>query len=217
MRLYTTTIIPKGELGLEIMLDNMVCECCPTSAVNTSVGPLVAFRDRYADETRNIQLAFINDNQLPRPINEDGWIVPGCPVNGPAMVANGDNVAIAWYTAPDNKPQVNISFSNDGGRTFGNLIRLDGGSAIGRTDLIWLDDENVLVSWLAEGEESGKLELKTVNSNTGAVDFFKSYTISSSRGSGYPKLAMAKGLVFVVWTKPGENGKIQSEWIPYIQ
>ena len=213
MRLYTTTIIPKGELGLEIMLDNMVCECCPTSAVNTSVGPLVAFRDRYADETRNIQLAFINDNQLPRPINEDGWIVPGCPVNGPAMVANGDNVAIAWYTAPDNKPQVNISFSNDGGRTFGNLIRLDGGSVIGRTDLIWLDDENVLVSWLAEGEESGKLELKTVNFNTGAVDFFKSYTISSSRGSGYPKLAMANGMVFVAWTEPGENGKIKSEWI----
>jgi hypothetical protein len=133
------------------------------------------------------------------------------------MVANGDNVAIAWYTAPDNKPQVNISFSNDGGRTFGNLIRLDRGSVIGRTDLIWLDVENVLVSWLEEGEGSGKLILKTVNSISGDVVSFKSYAISSSRGSGYPKLAMAKGLIFVVWTKPGENGKIQSEWIPYIQ
>ncbi len=213
MRLYTTTLNSKGELGLEIMLDNMVCECCPTTAVNTSKGSLVAFRDRYADETRNIQLAFINRAELPSPINEDGWIVPGCPVNGPAMVAKGDNVAITWYTAPDNNPQVNIAFSKDGGIRFGSPIRLDDGTAIGRADLIWLDGENVLVSWLEEGDESGQLVLKTVNSTTGTFDLFKSYSIRTSRGSGYPKLAMANGMVFVAWTEPGENSKIISEWI----
>jgi len=215
MRLYSSTINPSGELGIEIMLDDMVCECCPTAAVNTSVGPLVAFRDRDFDETRNIQLAFVNGIQSPRPINDDGWIVPGCPVNGPAMRANGENVAIAWYTAPENNPQVNISFSNDGGRTFGNPIRLDGGSSIGRTDLIWLDDKNVLVSWLEEGEESGVLVLKTVNSSSGDVNSFKSFAISSGRGSGYPKLAMSNGFIFVAWTEPGEDGRIQSEWISY--
>ncbi len=215
MRLYSSTINPSGGLGIEIMLDDMVCECCPTAAVNTSVGPLVAFRDRDDDETRNIQLAFINGAQLPRPINEDGWVVPGCPVNGPAMVANDDKVAIAWYTAPENKPQVNIAFSKDGGSIFGSPIRLDGGTAIGRTDVLWLDEEYVLVSWLEEGDESGKLVLKTVNSTTGTVNSFKSYTINSSRGSGYPKLAMADGFIFVAWTEPGENGKIKSEWISY--
>jgi len=213
MRLYTTTLNTKGELGLEIMLDKMVCECCPTSAVNTSEGPLIAFRDRYADETRNIQLAFINEIQLPLPINEDGWIIPGCPVNGPSMSAKGEKVAIAWYTAPDNKPQVNIAFSKNGGIRFGSPIRLDGGLAIGRTDLLWIDKETVLVSWLAEGEESGILKLKTVNSLSRDVNLFKTFSINSGRGSGYPKLAMSNGMFFVAWTAPGENGKIKSEWI----
>jgi hypothetical protein len=214
MRLYASTIDPTGELGLEIMLDDMVCECCPTAAVNTSAGPLVAFRDRDPDETRNIQLSFINGAQLPRPIHDDGWVVPGCPVNGPAMRANGENVAIAWYTAPDNAPQVNISFSHDGGMSFGAPIRIDDGKAIGRPDLVWLDDETVLVSWLEEGVESGKLVLKKASAS-GSAKLLSEFDISSGRGSGYPKLALVDDHVFVAWTEPGEVGRIQSEWISY--
>ncbi|MEA1881914.1 MAG: hypothetical protein U9N31_05880 [Candidatus Marinimicrobia bacterium] len=212
MSLYASTIDPTGELGLEIMLDEMVCECCPTAAVNTSAGPLVAFRDRYADETRNIQLAFVNGVQVPRALHEDGWVIPGCPVNGPAMRANGENVAISWYTAPENNPKVNVAFSTDGGVSFGSPIRIDDDRAIGRTDLLWLDKETVLVSWLEEGEESGKLVLKKV-SITGEMSIIKTYEISSSRGSGYPKLALVDNHIFVAWTEPVEGGGVRSKWI----
>jgi len=34
-------------------------------------------------------------------------------------------------------------------------------------------------------------------------------------GSGYPKLAISNGFIFVAWTEPGEVGRIQSEWISY--
>ena len=64
MRLYASTIDPNGNLGPEIMLDDMVCECCPTSAVNTIKGPLIAYRDRSINDVRNIQLAFVNDTRL---------------------------------------------------------------------------------------------------------------------------------------------------------
>ena len=212
MRLYASTIDPTGELGLEIMLDGMVCECCPTAAVNTTAGPLIAFRDRYADETRNIQLTFVNGAQLPRPIHEDGWVIPGCPVNGPAMRAKGDQVAIAWYTAPDNAPQINVAFSHDGGKSFCLPIRIDDGTAIGRTDLLWLDEENVLVSWLKEGKDAGKLVLKKVSVSGGSV-LMNEFDISSRRGSGYPKLGLAEGYIFVTWTEPGEGGGITSAWI----
>ena len=131
------------------------------------------------------------------------------------MSAAGNNVAIAWYTAPDNNPQVNVAFSNDAGRTFGNPLRLDGGSAIGRTDLLWIDAENVLVSWLKEGKETGILEMKTVNIATGEIKQLKTLTLNPGRGSGYPKLALIEGFVFVAWTEPGENGKVFSDWIPY--
>jgi hypothetical protein len=215
MRLYVSTINTTGDLGLEVMVDNMVCECCPTAAVNTSVGPLVAYRDRSHDETRNIQMAFTNGAQVPYTLHDDGWVVPGCPVNGPAMSAAGNNVAIAWYTAPDNNPQVNVAFSNDAGRTFGKPLRLDGGSAIGRTDLLWLDKETVLVSWLEEGDESGNLELMIVHASSGKTNTLESLSISSGRGSGYPKLALIEGFVFVAWTEPGEDEKVFTDWIPY--
>ena len=215
MRLYVSTINTTGDLGLEVMVDNMVCECCPTAAVNTSVGPLVAYRDRSHDETRNIQMAFTNGAQVPYTLHDDGWVVPGCPVNGPAMSAAGNNVAIAWYTAPDNNPQVNVAFSNDAGRTFGKPLRLDEGSAIGRTDLLWLDKETVLVSWLEEGDESGNLELMIVHASSGKTNTLESFSISSGRGSGYPKLALIEGFVFVAWTEPGEDGKVFTDWIPY--
>ncbi|MBD73625.1 MAG: hypothetical protein CMG42_05430 [Candidatus Marinimicrobia bacterium] len=215
MRLYVSTINTKGDLGLEVMVDNMVCECCPTAAVNTSVGPLIAYRDRSHDETRNIQMVFTNGAQVPYTLHDDGWVVPGCPVNGPAMSAAGNNVAIAWYTAPDNNPQVNVAFSNDAGRTFGKPLRLDEGSAIGRTDLLWLDKETVLVSWLEEGDESGNLELMIVHASSGKTNTLESFSISSGRGSGYPKLALIEGFVFVTWTEPGEDGKVFTDWIPY--
>ena len=67
MRLYASTINPNGHLGPEILLDDMVCECCPTSAVNTIKGPLIAYRDRSTNEVRNIQMAFVNDTTLQYP------------------------------------------------------------------------------------------------------------------------------------------------------
>ncbi|MCH7613175.1 MAG: exo-alpha-sialidase [Candidatus Marinimicrobia bacterium] len=212
MRLYASTINPVGELGLEIMLDNMVCECCPTTAVNTSVGPLVAYRDRDNDETRNIRLTFVNGAHPSVPIHDDGWIIPGCPVNGPVLAANGEQVAIAWYTAPDNNSKVNIAFSHDGGLTFSDPIRIDNGSPIGRTDVVWLNNETILVSWLEEGTDTGELIIKSVNVD-GRSKKVKSINVNSSRGSGYPKLAITGDFVFVTWTEPGVDGGIRSEWI----
>ncbi len=209
MRLYSSTINSAGELGSEIMLDNMVCECCPTAAVNTNVGPLVAYRDRDNDETRNIRLAFVNGALPSELIHNDGWIIPGCPVNGPAMAANGQQVAIAWYTAPDNNSKVNVAFSDDHGISFSDPIRIDNGSAIGRTDVVWMNDKTVLVSWLKEGETTGELIVKSIGQMTKQVSF----TVDSGRGSGYPKLAISGDYVFVTWTVPGEDGGIRSEWI----
>jgi len=213
MRLYSSTINSAGEMGTEIMIDDMVCECCPTTSVTTSIGPVVAYRDRSKDETRNIRLAYVDGSYPSVDLNDDGWVIPGCPVNGPVMAANGENIAIAWYTAPDNNSKVNIAFSRDGGFSFSDPIRMDGGSAIGRTDAVWLNDNTVLVSWLKEGEETGELILKSIHMDNGQIEKQISYSINSGRGSGYPKLAITGDFIFVTWTEPGEGGGIRSEWI----
>ena len=175
---------------------------------------MIAYRDRSTDDVRNIQLTFVNDTRLQSSINEDGWVIPGCPVNGPKMAVNGDKVAIVWYTAPNNEPKVNIAFSKDGGISFGNPIKIDNGSAIGRVDVLWLDKESVIVSWLEEKSDNGELILKSLNAENGSILFQTSFPINSGRGSGYPKLAKTDDRVFITWTKTGKKTGIQSAWIP---
>ncbi|MFQ5720322.1 MAG: hypothetical protein ACE5IK_12305, partial [Acidobacteriota bacterium] len=80
------------------LLDDRVCDCCQTAAVMTAAGPLVAYRDRSAAEIRDISIIRATPDgwSAPVPIHADGWKVPGCPVNGPAVAADaGDPSRVA--------------------------------------------------------------------------------------------------------------------------
>ena len=47
---------------------------------------LVAYRDRSQTEMRNIGILHVQGG-TPRVLNEDGWRINGCPVNGPRLDA----------------------------------------------------------------------------------------------------------------------------------
>jgi len=49
----------------------------------------------------------------------EGWEIEGCPVNGPAIAAAGDRVAVAWFTAAGDTPRVRFASSTDGAASFG--------------------------------------------------------------------------------------------------
>ena len=97
---------------------------------------------------------------------------------------------------------------------FGTPIKIDNGYAIGRVDVIWLDKENVIVSWIEDKSGNGELILKSLNAEYGSVLFQTSFPINSGRGSGYPKLAKTNDQIFITWTKTGKKTEIRSEWIP---
>ncbi|MEI2822700.1 MAG: hypothetical protein V9F02_04640 [Chitinophagaceae bacterium] len=84
----------------------------------------------------------------PKPIFTDNWKIEGCPVNGPRIDAIGNSLAVAWFTSPDKNAQVNIVFSNDGGATFNSPLRIDEGKGIGRVDVVMLDENTAVVSWM---------------------------------------------------------------------
>ena len=111
----------------EMPIDLRVCECCPTSAAVTADGPIVAYRNRSDDETRDIYVSRLENGAWtePRAVHADGWKINACPVNGPMLSARGRDVAIAWFTARDDQPRTFVAFSQDAGRTFGAPIRLD--------------------------------------------------------------------------------------------
>jgi len=212
MNLYSTTIDKNGILGEEILLDDRVCECCPTSAVNIENDILVAYRDRSLSEIRNINLVRWNNSswQKPHSLHNDNWKIAGCPVNGPKLAVTGNNVAAVWYTSPNENPIIYISFSKDGGKKFNSPIRVDNGNPIGRVDCIWLDSDRVLVSWMEMGEKSTNVIFSTVyiENHKGSSKIVTQ--ILPGRSSGHPVISRYRQNIFLAWT---EENKIQSKWI----
>ncbi|MBS4028744.1 MAG: exo-alpha-sialidase [Ignavibacteriales bacterium] len=222
MHLYSTSFSAKTFERNEIILDNRVCECCPTSSLQTENGVLIAYRDRSEDEVRNINiLRHENGNSPdsragwsePKPIHDDKWKIPGCPVNGPTLVGEGKNVACVWYTAPDNSPEVRIAFSSDEGKNFSSPIRVDDSLSLGRVHAVWLDDGSVLVSWLEQVEQITELRIRKIYSDGRKTQSKTISEIDASRGSGYPKMAKFTGKIFIVWTQPGKETSVETKWI----
>lgn len=177
----------------ERVLDSRVCECCTTAMTLTSSGPLVAYRDRSQDEIRDIGIV---TGTTTRRFHADGWKIPGCPVNGPQLASRGNLAAIAWFTAPDNKPRVNVAFSRDGGTTFGAPVRIDGGNPIGRVDVLLAADNSALVSWI-EGEA---ILLRRILPNGRMDATQKLAATTSARAAGFPRAVLIGKTAYFAWT-----------------
>jgi hypothetical protein len=207
------------------LLDPRVCDCCQTAAVATRTGVLVAFRDRDEDERRDISLVRMDEPSAdgwtqrgmarawsaPYPLHDDGWKIAGCPVNGPAMDARGDRVAIAWYTAARDTPRVRVAFSEDGGQTFGAPIGVDEGDPLGRVDVVLLDDGDALVTWLEKAPEKAALIRMRRVSRTGVTTPATTVArTSTARASGFPRIVRAGDRLVFAWTEVGKPARVRA-------
>ena len=212
MTLRYAAIDANGNHSDEAELDDRVCECCQTSAAITGKGLMVAYRDRSATEVRDISTVGRASNvswSSPQSVHSDGWQISACPVNGPAIAADGNHVAVAWYTEGGGAPHVNISFSNDAGATFGEKIQVDDGNTIGRVDVLLLPDGSALVCWLAGTVESGEIRVRRVQSNGAVGPVAAIAKTSISRSSGFPRMARLQNEVFFAWTEFGKPSQVR--------
>jgi hypothetical protein len=195
------------QLGIteEKVLDARVCECCTTAMTMTPRGPLVAYRDRSEEEIRDI--AFIRQTgpeswSKPARLHPDNWKIAGCPVNGPQLASQGNFVAAAWFTAPENKPRVNVAFSNNAGAAFGKPVRIDTGNAVGRVDVLMLADNSALAIWIEGTEKDSGIFARRVYAD-GKLDApIRIASTSSARASGFPRAARIGNTAYVAWTDP---------------
>jgi hypothetical protein len=207
MTLRSALLTPDGQIEQATLLDDRVCECCPTSAVRTAEGALVAYRNRSANEIRNIGLIRFDGTQWSDPylLHDDGWQINGCPVNGPALAANGARVVAAWFTAPDGSPRVQAAFSDNSGRRFGDPVVIDGNRPTGRVDVVLLDDGSALVSWIGQDEDGSALRVRHVQPDGTAGRPRTVATVSRSRATGMPRMVRAGDRVYWAWV--GERGE----------
>jgi hypothetical protein len=184
-------------------LDNKTCDCCQTGAAITDNGPIVVYRDRSDDEIRDMSIVRLINGEwtTPKTIFPDNWKIAGCPVNGPRAVALGNTLAVAWFTISKEMAQVNVIFSNDGGATFEKPIRIDDGKAIGRVDVVMLDKDNAMVSWM----EGTDIKAIKVNRNGSKGTPIVIATSSESRSSGFPQMTKSGNELVFAWTDDAEK------------
>ncbi|MEH6406018.1 MAG: hypothetical protein V7767_01965 [Leeuwenhoekiella sp.] len=204
MTLRGAIIDSSGWVKERFLLDDRVCDCCQTSVAITSNGPIVVYRDRSEDddEIRDISIVRWQDSTWSKPeiISKDNWHLKGCPVNGPRADAYKNSLAVAWFTAANEKPKIQIVFSRDGGATFDPPIRLDGGKPIGRVDIAMINEKTAVVSWLeTKNDEDVILAIKVdadgVRSTPVAIA-----SSSSERASGFPQMALLNDNLYFAWT-----------------
>lgn len=200
----------KGENLREDALDLRVCDCCQTSAAWTENGPVVLYRDRSDQEVRDISLARFDQGQWRRstPVFPDNWLINGCPVNGPKADALGNHLAVAWFSMPQDSPEVKLVFSADGGKTFEQPFLISKKTPLGRVDVAMRNENQAVVSWLDATESGASIRIAFVDREKGVLEQQKIADSDAGRKSGFPQMCIYEGKLYFAWTKVGDSPQI---------
>ena len=136
---------------------------------------------------------------MPRPIHNDNWQIAGCPVNGPSVAAMKERVAVAWCSAKDDTPKIQLVISNDSGLSFSDPIVVESPNTIGRVGTVILESNEIIVSWM-DTTDGAKIVLSRYDIKGNFLDITKVASSSASRRTGFPVIAAVGNSVYVTWT-----------------
>jgi len=211
MTLRSAVITPDAAAPEGQLVDDLVCDCCQTDVALSTRGPVAVYRNRTAEETRDIYVSRVIDGQWQtgQAVANDGWTISGCPVNGPAIAAAGDDVAVAWFTAANDIARVQMVRSIDGAESFSAPIEIDSEHPVGRVDIELLADGTAVVSWLRKGEsQRGALSIRSVSTAGTVGPVHTIAELATARTSGFPQMiGESDGLVFA-WTDTSEEDDV---------
>ena len=183
----------------DTLIDARVCECCSTSVAMTADGPIAAYRDRTASEIRDIYVTRLLAGRWSMLVNvhRDNYKTKGCPINGPAIAERGKDLAVAWFTAPNDTNRSYVAFSHDGGRTFGQPTRVDDVSSLGRMAVALMNDGSAVVGLVEFENEKSQFKVRRIEANGTK---HPAIAVADLSGTRFPRLALAKGEVVLAWT-----------------
>jgi len=216
MTVRTAVIAPDGSLQREAVLDARSCDCCQVAAATTSRGQVVVYRDRSAEEIRDIVAVRRTSTGWsdPVPVHIDNWHYAGCPVNGPSIASRGDTVVVAWFTAANDTARVLSAMSTDGGANFGPPTRVDDGNPIGRAAVVFDAAGDVVVGWMEQQTpETADIRVRRIAGNRASAAQVVT-TTSSARQSGFPRMVVVGDTLLVAWTAVAPSLQVQLAALP---
>lgn len=209
MSIRYATVDAKGTIADDVELDGRTCECCTTGMTMTGSGPVIVYRDRSPEEVRDIAYVAKTAGGWTQParVNADEWKINACPVNGPQIDAIGTRAVTAWFTAAQDKGRAFVAFSDDGGVTFARPVPIDDGKPIGRVDVVLLDEETALVTWLEQTAAGGEIRARRVSRNGTFEPAMKIADSSTARAAGFARVARVGREVYFTWTEQDAKSK----------
>jgi hypothetical protein len=114
-----------------VVIARKICQCCRTALATDARGSVyVVFRGATPDNIRDILIARSDDRgqtfSTPISIHDDGWMIAGCPHNGPAIAVDAaDNVHVAWYTGREDRYGLYYAVSKNRGASFETPLHLN--------------------------------------------------------------------------------------------
>ena len=202
MTLRAASVDPDSTIRNEQLVDELICDCCQTDIAVAASGAVAVYRDRSAGEIRDIAVTRRIDGrwQPGTLVVADNWEIPGCPVNGPSIVAHGDFVAVAWFTGAGGRPVVKLAMSSDSGVTFSAPIEVAAGKVQGRVGLAYLGDGDVAVSWLQSGDSGAHPVHVRRYSADGAPGPVR-LVAQNANAFSFPQIALSGNHLVFVWTE----------------
>lgn len=216
--LYYATVKADGAVKSERDLLPGVCFCCKTAVVAGPSGQVFsAWRHVYEGNLRDIAFTRSLDKGAtfgaPVRISEDGWVLAGCPDDGPAMAVDADGVVhIVWPTVIGGDEPTGAIFhaSTKDGQRFTRRTRVPThGSLKPSHPQIAIDGAGrIVVAWdeVIDGVRRAAA-VTAVSSGPGLAFGTPRWLVSSA--SNYPVMAATKaGILTAATGHPGPNAVI---------
>ena len=189
----------------ERVVDSVACQCCRI-AISSNPGRkiTVAFRDIINDSIRDMSVSTSDDNgktfTSAVSFSKDGWVINGCPHNGPAVAATNDRIYATWFTGGRQKGVYYCEMNNKKETLTRQLV-----SSHGRfIQLCLLPDGARVLAYNENIPEGEKVYSRIVLNKIENGKIFSANIGPEKSMAGYPVvLAYGEGKIIVAWSDDG--------------
>ena len=193
-----------------------VCYCCKTALAAGSDGAIyAAWRHVYPGNLRDMAFTVSHDTGRtfapPIRVSEDGWVLEGCPDDGPAMTLEaGGRVHVAWPTivadGKDAEPTIGLFYSMSLADASAHAVRFSPRTRIPTEGLphhpriVVAPDGTLVAAW--DESQNGERHVAAARAlvDSAGRPTFRRERLSADIPSMYPALASASDAVVAAWT-----------------
>ncbi len=196
-----------------------VCYCCKTALAVDARGVLhAAWRHVYPGNLRDIAYARSTDGgktfTSPMRISEDGWMLEGCPDDGPAITVDaGGRVHVVWPTlvaGNGDAATIALFYASSGGEAFTPRLRLPTDGIAHHPQIAVDGHGGIVAAWDEIAAGARRVVLARVSRSDAGADLRFTRSVLTTDGAAvYPSIAAGRDATIIAWTaRSGSESKI---------